>query len=1131
MTNNNQQNDTWLDRPIFSTIKLNWETGLFAVILILAAISRFYILGARVISHDETSHVYYAWRLVQGMGYTHTPLTHGPLQFHLVALSYFFFGDNDFTARIPAALFSIATIIFLIRYRRYLGKYGFIVTSIMMLISPFMLYYGRYVRNEAFVGLFGLITIWAILRYLETGKPKFMYWLTAATVLHYTTKETSFIYSAQALMFLGLVFIFTITQPQWKNSIHKKWFLRALIIACVLLLVAAGAGLYGSRVEAQMALQANGENVEGITGIPSLAIWLPVVLSGVAILAALGISILGLGWQKIRENRAFSLIIVQLTLVLPQLAPFPVRMIGSDPLDYSMSGMMTTAIFLVPLLLVSIGLGLLWSPKEWLINAAIFYIPFTLLYTTFFTNGQGFFTGLVGSLGYWLEQQGVERGSQPWYYYGLIQVPIYEYLPAIGSLFALGIVLVRKDWKRYLGLPNDEDTDSDYGEEATEKTNNVRYGMAPFVPLVGFWVVTSLIAYSMAGEKMPWLTFHIALPMILLSGWAIGQLIESIEWKAINSHRSVITLVLIPIFLLSLVRSLGLLLGPTPPFQGQELAQLNATNAFLATAFIAIVTGVILFKLLAEWNPDRLQKLVAISIFGGLAILTARAAIMASYINYDNAKEYLVYAHMARGPKEAIEQIEVLSRRTTNGLAMEVAYDDITTYPYWWYLRNYPNANYFGANPTRELRDAPAILVGDGNYEKMLPVVGNNYYQFDYIRIWWPNQDYFDLTWERVYNAISNREMRNAIFQIWLNRDYAKYGELTDKDMSLPNWRPSNSMRLYVRKDISNQVWNFGSVAFEPEEIEPDPYEGLGVLIPADQVIGTQGSDPGQFNNPRGIAVAPDGSMYITDTGNNRIQHLTSSGQVLHVWGSFADSATGDAPGATFYEPWGIAVADDGSVFVADAWNHRIQKFDSEGNFITTWGFFGQAETGDALWGPRDIVINNQGYLLVTDTGNKRIVVYDQDGNFISEFGSAGMLEAQFDEPVGLALSNDGLLFVADTWNQRIQVFQDPGDGINYEYIREWPIVAWYGQSLDNKPYLAVTSDEHLLVTDPEGYRILEFTFEGQFIRYIGDFGSDLQSYNLPIGVATPDTSGIWLVDSGNHRLLHIPLTDISETQ
>ena len=199
----NSKQSSWLDRPVFKSNNFNLATLFFAIILILAILTRFSDLEPRVMSHDENSHVYYSWRLYKGDGYQHTPLTHGPFLFHITALSYFLFGDNDTTARIPFALFSVATVSFIWFFRRYLGKAGSLITALLLVISPYMLYYGRYVRNEAFVAFFGIITFWAILRFLDTGNIKYTYWLTAATVLHFTTKETSFIYTAQALLFLG----------------------------------------------------------------------------------------------------------------------------------------------------------------------------------------------------------------------------------------------------------------------------------------------------------------------------------------------------------------------------------------------------------------------------------------------------------------------------------------------------------------------------------------------------------------------------------------------------------------------------------------------------------------------------------------------------------------------------------------------------------------------------------------------------------------------------------------------------------------------------------------------------------------------------------------------------------------
>ena len=64
-----------------------------------------------------------------------------------------------------------------------------------------------------------------------------------------------------------------------------------------------------------------------------------------------------------------------------------------------------------------------------------------------------------------------------------------------------------------------------------------------------------------------------------------------------------------------------------------------------------------------------------------------------------------------------------------------------------------------------------------------------------------------------------------------------------------------------------------------------------------------------------------------------------------------------------------------------------------------------------------------------------------------------------------------GLVYVADTWNQRVQVFQPDGNR-DYTFLREWPIAGWYGQSLENKPYLALDGQGRVYLTDPEGYAV-----------------------------------------------------------
>ncbi|HBX70173.1 MAG TPA: hypothetical protein DEH25_12550, partial [Chloroflexi bacterium] len=708
------------------------------------------------------------------------------------------------------------------------------------------------------------------------------------------------------------------------------------------------------------------------------------------------------------------------------------------------------------------------------------------------------------------------RGSQPWYYYVFLQIPFYEFLPALGVLLSLGIVITRK----LSGRPIEENAPEPPRDSAMEAESHPR-GQVLFLLLTSFWIITSIIAYSIAGEKMPWLTVHMALPMILFGGWGLGQLVEGIDWSIFRSQRGLLLMTLIVVFLISLSTAMGSLVGPNRPFSGQELTQLNTSLNFVFALLIAVGSGAALAFLMKDWvDMGMLGKMMLLMVFALLGVLTARSAYRAAYINYDNPTEYLVYAHSATGVKEALAQIQELSLRTTDGLAMEVAYDDETTYPYWWYLRDYTNQKYYGASPTRELREAPVILVGDNNFAKIEPVVGQAYYEFDYNRIWWPNQDYYNLTWERLKNALTNPEMRAAIWQIWLNRDYSKYAQVTGKtDLTLPTWSPSDRMRLYVRKDVAAQVWNLGAAPASIDEILVDPYEGKGISMPADKIIRADGT----LNHPRNLAVAEDGTLFVADTGNHRILHLDAEGKVLNTWGSFADGSTleAGAPAGTFYEPWSVAIGTDGSVFVADTWNHRIQKFTQDGQFITQWGTFGQAESGTAFWGPRDIAVGPDGRVYITDTGNKRIVVFDENGNYITEFGSPGLLAGQFDEPVGLAVDQDGLVYVADTWNQRVQVFERDPQSQTYFPLREWPIVGWYGQSLDNKPYIRINNQGQVFISDPEGYRILEFTTDGDFVRYWGEYGSESGNFILPTGLAVDPVSGdLWVADSGNDRLL-----------
>jgi predicted membrane-bound mannosyltransferase/sugar lactone lactonase YvrE len=1061
-----EESQSKLDTPLNIRIPWNLQTLLVIIIIAVTIVSRFYDLGTRVMSHDEVNHVIPAYDFYQGLGYRYDPLSHGPLQYHLITLSYFLFGDNDFTSRIPAAVFSVATVVIaLIAFRRYLGRVGALAAGVMFLISPYMLFYGRYQRNEAFIVVWGMLTIYAILRYLEKGETWVLFFFTAINAFHFIDKATSYIFAAQQLIFLAVYFFDRLTRKEWSSIKLRHTFI--LAVAGMTILLAGASGYY-------LALKPE--------SIPLIVLLAVLGILGLTAGIAAGVTVVkGIGWAGVRSERSFDLLMLLGTLILPLLGALPVKLAGFNPLDYATPGIIRSAIVIGILTLIALGLGVWWGKKQWLLHMALFYSIFAVFYSTFFTNPQGVATGFMGALGYWMEQQAVNRGGQPAYYYALIQIPLYEYLPAIGMLIAVVVARYKRLWQAAPLQPFVQPFAP--GSEVDSEEHPV-----PTLALILFWFLSSLLAFSYAGEKMPWLTIHITMPMILAAAWAVGWLYQ---W------------------------------GGRIEFQA--------------------------------WRWRQILRVVTLAVLSILAVLTMRTTIRANFVNYDYPLEYLVYAHAADGPKILLDEIEEISQRTTGGLEIVVAYDNNVRYPYWWYMRHYPNRIDFATEPSRDLQRAAVIVVGEENYGKIASVVRDNYIQFDFMRMWWPNQDYWSLKWtsiESEYNAeagqdapqmsigeylvrawghispfFTDAQVRSAIWQIWFNRDYTEYAKLKNSNaFTLENWNTASRMRAYVRKDVASLVWGFQTT--NTEVSVSDPYEAVKADLTPDLVIGQSGSGNGQFQAPRTIAMASDGSFYVADSRNNRIQHLSASGEFINSWGSFGDAAQGDAnaPGGTFNEPWGVAVAPNGNVYVMDTWNYRIQKFNAEGKFLSMWGSNGFAESPFAFYGPRGVAVDTHGNVFVVDTGNKRVVVFDEQDNYVTQFGTAGMESGQLDEPVGIALDGQGRVYITDTWNSRIQVFSPDATGLVYTSVNSWEVSAWFGQSLENKPFIAVDKNQNVFISDPEGCRVVKFSSTGTPLKTWGECGFAQNQFSMPVGLAVDKLGGLWVSDAGeNNRLLHFP--------
>ncbi|MFZ4813967.1 MAG: hypothetical protein ACOYL5_05480, partial [Phototrophicaceae bacterium] len=664
----------------------------------------------------------------------------------------------------------------------------------------------------------------------------------------------------------------------------------------------------------------------------------------------------------------------------------------------------------------------------------------------------------------------------------------------------------------------------------------------PFIPFVAWWGVFNLIAYTLAGEKMPWLAIHLSLPLILLTAWYFNAIFEQVNTQELR-RVGWIYLILLPILFVLTARLLAPFVFEQALFSDLSTLGLGQTGIWLGNLAVTGTIVLVLALLATRHSWLHLRQMTAIAFFSFLGLLSFRTAWIASFVNYDLANEFLVYAHAAPAVKTVLNDIEDLSRRTTDGLELRFLYDNEVSWPYSWYFRDYPNAQFVGASANAQQVDsAMAVVIGDANRSKFEPLLEDRFYRYEYIRLWWPMQDYFNMTPQRVQNTFGagGGTMRHALWDIWWNRDYDAYGEAVGRDFDLNRWPVADRMHFYVRKDFVAQIWDLGvgdAVAQNPLSVEETNvcnanWQPVGAERIFDQPLGG-------FSHPLDLAVGADGRVFVAEEFNQRISVFNANGAFETTFG--VPGRVFDGTGAfmghettlgNLERPNGVALDPEGNLFVADTWNYRIQVFNAAGVAQRAWGQRGefgaaaQAIPPDGLWGPRDVALDANSNVYVSDTGNKRIRVYDAQGNYLRDLGSAGSAEGQLNEPSGVVVHSDGRVFVADTWNRRVSVFNTDGN-----YLYSFRVRAWYND-LGNRPYLALDeARNYIYVTDPDAARVLVYDTNGGCVGSFGQAGNAdgalaANQFQVAAGITTDSVGNVYISDSGAGRVLrYAPFT------
>ncbi len=305
-----------------------------------------------------------------------------------------------------------------------------------------------------------------------------------------------------------------------------------------------------------------------------------------------------------------------------------------------------------------------------------------------------------------------------------------------------------------------------------------------------------------------------------------------------------------------------------------------------------------------------------------------------------------------------------------------------------------------------------------------------------------------------------------------------------------------------------------------PFTLTPSPLDYAGQW-------GGNGGDSGQFRNPVGVATDADGNVYVTDGDNHRVQKFDRHGNFLLAWGKDVLAGGGDghevcATAAScqagvqgsgdgeFAFPLDVAVDGDGNVYVADTQNHRIQKFDGEGDFIIAWGSSGVDDGRFNL--PAGVAADGDGNVYVVDMMNHRVQKFSDGGDHIATWGgpTAGSATGQFNTPNGVAVDGDGFVYVADSVNHRVQKFNGAGD-----YQIQWGGLGQTDGKFAFPIGLGVDGEGAIYVADFGNQRVQKFSSAGDHLLTLADDGQVAQ----PNDVAAGDGGLLYVTDSVNHRV------------
>jgi uncharacterized protein (TIGR03663 family) len=666
------------------------EQWAFFGITFLAAVLRLWGLADKPLHHDESLHAYYSLQFfLNPSGYVYDPLLHGPFQFHIIPIIYAVaqglglpdHGVNDFTARLLPAILGTAMVPLPYGLRRHLGRWGALSAAFILAVSPSFVYYSRFVRDDIYVTFFALLLVVAAIQYGQTRKVGWLLTAVAALTLSYTAMENTFFIIAIFGAFLIALLLWdlgpivgerlgSLFAPQ-----DRALGGRVLLLAPFLVILAA-AGLVGLHWLSQLSAKINQLAATHTSATDPLNPDVTVhnyEQVAVAVLLLVSIVIAGAVIVTLIARRQWDssedLMDMQnpgrwRRWVNPGRQPVLDTLLSTHWIRWFLAFVVAWVIFAV----------FFWElPAD----------PLSLnAWGTGFSDGIG--KGLLQGIYYWLEQQQVARGGQPWYYY-MILIPLYEPLILVFGIAGLVRSLVQP---------------------------------TRFRLFVAFWFVANMVLYSWAGEKMPWLVIHILLPMVLLAGIALEWIVSMV----IRGARSWWT----PTRWLVAIAGGAVVAG----FAAMSVASTMAVLISMSSAVVVFIGAAATVEGISRWHARRQAEqrhldylepaphwVASVSYVGAAASLALAVILLVptvwnmQRVAFDEPSvapnEMLVYTQTTTDVQLVMDKIDSLDQKLYGGQhKLKIGVTSGAVWPFAWYLRDYPS-DYVAANPAQHLQGHP----------------------------------------------------------------------------------------------------------------------------------------------------------------------------------------------------------------------------------------------------------------------------------------------------------------------------------------------------------------------------------------------------------------------------------------